>query len=285
MGCERGAQANAVPLFLGFPFATHWLRPYQGRATLAHANGTHLAVASPLLFLPIMKLYCVYTPAHEILFKDWFLPSIPDGFNVVATPLQISGAGDFLSEEFLRCIRAKVALMVESIQSNRGSWILWSDIDILFNQTTLEVVNRIIGNAGNRDIFFQSESRTQGDVNTGFILIHCGDLTETFFRNVGMRLDLETGKNEQIIENEMLRNGVDLEWDYLPISFVARTHGWPPSRRMAIYHANYTMGPKGVEQKIRQFKAVKAMQRYGWPAIVYFTLTRCVEKSLDLIRR
>ena len=33
MGWERGVQANAVPLFLGFPFSAHWLRPYQGRAT------------------------------------------------------------------------------------------------------------------------------------------------------------------------------------------------------------------------------------------------------------
>lgn len=232
-----------------------------------------------------MKLYCVYTPAHEVLLRNWFLPSVPDGFEVIATPLQISGAGDFLSEEFLRCIRAKIALMVESIQSNRGSWILWSDVDILLNQGTQEALNHIIRDAGNRDIFFQSETRAKGEVNTGFILIRCGDLTETFFRNVGIRLDLETTKNEQTVENEMLRNGVDFNWGYLPISFVARTHGWPPRSIMAIYHANYTVGPNGVDQKIRQFNAIKTMQRFGWPAIIYFTLTRCVEKSLSLIRR
>lgn len=232
-----------------------------------------------------MKLYCVYTPAHEILLRNWFSPSVPDGFEVIATPLQISGTGDFLSEEFLRCIRAKIALMVESIQSNRGSWILWSDVDILLHQGTKEALEQIICDASGRDLFFQRETRVEGEVNTGFILIRCGDLTEAFFRNVGARLEVETSKNEQAVENEMLRKGVEFSWGYLPASFVARTHGWPPPRLMAIYHANYTVGPQGVEQKIRQFKAVKAMQRFGWPAIAYFTLRRCVEKSLELIRR
>jgi len=232
-----------------------------------------------------VKLYCVYTPAHEILLRDWFLPSVPDGFEVIASPLQISGAGDFLSEEFLRCIRAKIALMVESIRSNRGSWILWSDVDILLHQGTKDALDLIIRDAGGRNLFFQRETRVEREVNTGFILIRCGDLTEAFFHDVGVRLELETSKNEQAVENEMLRKGVDFDWGYLPVTFVARTHGWPPPRLMDIYHANYTVGPKGVEQKIRQFKAVKAMQRFGSPAIVYFTLRRCVEKAIELIRR
>lgn len=33
MDRERVDQANAVPLFLGYSFSTHWLPPYQGSAT------------------------------------------------------------------------------------------------------------------------------------------------------------------------------------------------------------------------------------------------------------
>ena len=82
----------------------------------------------------------------------------------------------------------------------------------------------------------------------------------------------------------MLKEGVAFAWGHLPVDFVARTHGWPPPRRMSIYHANYTLGPNGVAQKIRQFKAVRAMQRFGLPAILYFIVTRSVEKTFHGLR-
>lgn len=226
-----------------------------------------------------MKIYCVYTPAHEVLLRNWFIPSLSDSFELVASPIQIEGAGDFLSGEFLRCIRAKIKLIVESIQENSGQWILWSDVDILFFQGTNEALCETIKTAGARKIFFQRETKTGGEVNTGFVLIHCNEETKSFFQEVGNRLELEPTKNEQAIENAMLNEGVKFEWGYLPVGFVARTHGWPPSRRMLIYHANYTLGPNGVEQKIRQFKAVLAMQRYGLPATLYYVAKRVIEKA------
>lgn len=120
-------------------------------------------------------------------------------------------------------------------------------------------------------------------MNAGFILIRCGEQAERFFTEVGDRMMREKGKNEQAIENEMLAGGFDIPWGHLPLGFVARTHGWPPRREMTIYHANYTLGADGVGQKIRQFKAVQDMQRYGMPAIAYHTAMRVMEKSLALL--
>ncbi|MEP2777040.1 MAG: putative nucleotide-diphospho-sugar transferase [Luteolibacter sp.] len=225
-----------------------------------------------------MKFYCTYTPAHEVLYRDWFLPSVPEGVEVVAIPSDISGSGDFLSEEFLRCIRAKVSMIVDSIDQNHGEWITWTDIDILLFPNLAERLGTIIANAGNKCLFFQMETKREGEVNTGFILIRCGEETAAFFREVGARLEREKGKNEQAVENEMLREGAAPAWGYLPVDFVARTHGWPPPREMAIYHANYTLGPDGVGQKIRQFRHVNAMRRWGAPAVLYFTALRALEK-------
>ena len=65
-------------------------------------------------------------------------------------------------------------------------------------------------------------------------------------------------------ENE--KQNSQIPWSYLPRSFYARTHGWPPPRHLAIYHANYTKGRDGVGQKLAQLREVDWMVRGGWPA-------------------
>src|SRR4051812_19412588 len=80
----------------------------------------------------VMKIYCCFTPAHEVLFKDYFLPTVPGGFTVTSSLLEIEGAGDYLSAEFLRCISGKIELVLKSIKDNWGDVIVWSDIDIQF---------------------------------------------------------------------------------------------------------------------------------------------------------
>jgi hypothetical protein len=227
-----------------------------------------------------MKIFSVFTPAHERLLRDWFLPGLPGGFEAVPIPLEIKGSGDFLSEEFLLCIREKISLVIASIKDNAGEWIIWSDIDILVFDGADEAIRTVIQNAGETLMFFQRERKTIGEVNTGFILIRCCEETGRFFAAVGAKLDRERGKNEQAVINEMLADGVDMPWGSLPAGFVARTHGWPPARGMYIYHANYTLGADGVGQKIKQFRAVLAMRKYGLPARLYFCALRAWEKSL-----
>ena len=77
-----------------------------------------------------MLLFCCHTPAHEVLYRQVFLPSVPEGFEVRSTVLGIDGPGDYLSDEFLRCIRAKLDLVVRSVEGNLGDIIVWSDVDI-----------------------------------------------------------------------------------------------------------------------------------------------------------
>ncbi|MBC8128101.1 MAG: hypothetical protein H8M99_13250 [Gloeobacteraceae cyanobacterium ES-bin-144] len=189
-----------------------------------------------------------------------------------------------MSDEFLRCIRKKIELIVQSIQDNRNEWIIWSDVDILFFDGLGQALQNVIGQANGKMLFFQKETKSDGEVNTGFILIQCCETTERFFREVGQRLEVERDKNEQAIENIMLQEGVIDCWGYLPVNFVARTHGWPPLRHKMIYHANYTVGSDGVGQKIRQFKAIRSMDRFGFPAICYFVFLRSLEKLSGLVK-
>ena len=213
-----------------------------------------------------MKLYCCFTLAHRILFDDYFLPSVPKTFSVVPTSLEIDGAGDFLSREFIQCIWQKIDLVLESITKNIGDVIVWSDIDIQFFDLVPET---LLSQLGVSDIAFQREGHKTSDVNTGFFICRCNERTTAFFERVGDALRHNVTANEQYVVNQLLKARVtDLAWTYLPFAYYARTHGWPPPRKLALYHANATVGPDCVQRKIRQFRELAFLRRFGISALL-----------------
>jgi len=79
-----------------------------------------------------MKIHVCITPAHKILLDSVFLPSLPAGWNPVIHQIELAGPGDYLSEDFLQCIRIKTQLIVESLEDRSGDLVVWSDVDIFF---------------------------------------------------------------------------------------------------------------------------------------------------------
>lgn len=226
-----------------------------------------------------MKLFCCYTPAHEILLKDYFLPTVPQEFKVVATKIDLQGPGDFLSTEFLRCISEKMRLVVQSLEDHRGEVIVWSDIDIQFFDLQSA---RLVKELGDHDIAFQREGQRVTDINAGFVVCRANEKVCAFFEEVKRRLLQRPEVNEQFVMNELLRkNPQILSWTYLPWPYYARTHGWPPPQNLALYHANATPGKGGVDQKIRQFREVAFLRKYGWLA----TFVTCIKYIPKRLRR
>jgi len=240
-------------------------------------------------------LYCCYTPAHAGLYREIFLPSVPDGFEVRATEIPIEGPGDYLSREFLDCIRKKIDLVVRSIEENADDVIVWSDVDIRFFRLTDDGLRRELTSSG-KEILFQRESPRMPDVNTGFFVCRCSPTLRKFFSTVREQLRNRADENEQMAVNRLLigrgyvkaagkepstRNPAHetaLDWGYLPATFYARTHGWPPPKNPAIYHANYTKGADGIGQKFSQFKEIDVINRLGPPARLWSILRRIPRK-------
>ncbi|HEX8372072.1 MAG TPA: putative nucleotide-diphospho-sugar transferase [Chthoniobacterales bacterium] len=217
-----------------------------------------------------MKLYCCYTPAHAILFERYFLPSVPEGFAVVPTVFDIDGQGDFLSAEFLQCISRKIDLILASIRSNAGGIIVWSDIDIQFFEARSD---QLQAELGEHDIAFQREGKAVDYVNSGFFVCHCTERLHRFFEQVRDGLRATPHANEQWVINELLKqDGVALDWTYLPFSYYARTHGWPPPAQLSLYHANATTGKSGVERKIQQFSELAFLRRFGFLGLMLTSL-------------
>ena len=212
-----------------------------------------------------MKLFCCFTPAHEVLFKTVFAPSVPEGFSLHSEPIELAGGGDFLSPEFLRCINRKMELVLESLHTNRGEVIVWADIDIRFFSLA---PNDLRVELGEHDVAFQREGRKgpfnkNGQyVNTGFFVCRANQRVIDFFRRVSASLQEQPQVNEQIAVNQLLADESALSWTHLPLRYYARTHGWPPPSDLALYHANATMGPDGVARKLGQFRDLNLLRRF-----------------------
>jgi hypothetical protein len=260
-------------------------------------------------------LFCCHTPAHEVLYRQVFLPSVPQGFAVRSTVLGIDGPGDYLSDEFFRCIRAKLDLVVRSVEENSGDIIVWSDVDIRFFDLSPSALTAELESSA-CDVLFQRESPRMNDVNTGFFVCRCTTAVLEFFKTVRSELESHPEENEQMVVNRLLKKkcgmrirgcglGPDsllnkefemekpenekqnsqLPWGYLPRSFYARTQCWPPPANLSLYHANCTNGPDGVGQKVRQFQEIEWIQRHGQPARIWSILRRVPGKLSEILRK
>ncbi len=227
-----------------------------------------------------MKIFCCYTPAFEGLYKECFLPSVPEAFSVAATEIEIAGSGDFMSPEFVKSISRKIDLILESLEANRGEVVIWADVDIQFFDLRPAGVLEELGDC---DIVFQHEGRNTADVNTGFFACRCNEAVRAFFGRVRDVFHSGPRTNEQGVINKLLQEEAHgLRWGYFSFRYYARTHGWPPPRGMALYHANYTIGPHGVERKMAQFREVAFLRRFGFAALVFTSIKYAPRRVIRL---
>lgn len=210
-----------------------------------------------------MKIYSCFTPSHEVLYREYFFPTLPQDFEPYVAQIDISGSGDFGTADFMQTLEVKIEMVLNSIADNAGSAIVWSDVDIVFTRGSVPQLHDLLKDRST-DIWFQKER--QGDdreINAGLILMRCNEAVERLYRDALALMRSMPGYNDQRAINEILSKGADISWSYLPYQFAARSHGWPPRQDFVAYHANGTIGDDGVGQKIRQFAEVRKLQRWG----------------------
>lgn len=221
-----------------------------------------------------MKIYSCYTPSHKELFDNYFVGSLPSTLDSIPYFLDIQGRGDFLSVDFLEAIRRKMRLVIDSVEENLGSVIIWSDVDIVFMRDPTPSIQDIFANDQAVEIAFQREGKKTKDVNAGFIAMRCTERVKAFYEQVIDQMVANPHWNEQAAINHLLSGDCPVTWDYLPGTFYARSHGWPPPRNLVLYHANATRGADGVGQKKSQFRELAFIGRYGRPARLWSCVTK-----------
>ncbi len=158
-----------------------------------------------------MKLYVFYTPSHEIFFREWFLPSLKEDYElIVKRHSQASPSAHYMEQGWIETMRAKVNLIIEGIQSNMGEVIVHSDVDVQFLKPMKTILQELIKG---RDLIIQRDS-PEGIVCAGFFACKANVKMLRLWMDIKENL----GKNN--------RNDQDLLNDYLevcPKGWMART--------------------------------------------------------------
>ena len=214
-----------------------------------------------------IRLYALYTPSHEVLKDQFFLPSIQDDFDVICEFCeQTCLKAEFMSEGWTKTTMRKVDLIIRAIQENWGKIFIFSDVDIQFFRP---IKNMIISLMEGKDILMQ-KNNPEGVLCTGFFACRANEKTLRLWTDVKHTMEEKQLQSDQISFNQCIKrsskkNPYNVVWDYLPNVFFGggtlTGHVWRPGISLTIphnimmHHANWTRG--GVKNKIAQLIYVR----------------------------
>jgi hypothetical protein len=210
-----------------------------------------------------MKLYCVITPSHRSLYERFFIPSLDRSvFELHDFCLEQAGDGEFLADDFKRCIRFKLAKIRESIDQNQGELIVWSDIDIQFFGLQPKHILAYFG--PKTDFVAQRLNSHDSVICGGFYAIRCSFKMKTLFERITRVTQEETDGNEQEAINSVLTMAPrPINWRLFGSEFYARTHGIRIPRRALLHHATCVVPGDSIKQKIKMLQALQNFEHWS----------------------
>jgi len=212
---------------------------------------------------PRVKLYTCYTDSHEVLFKEWFLPSIQDDYDIVVKKFeQTCQSAKFLEKGWKDTTLKKVDLIIQAVKETMGAVFIWSDPDIQFFTKTKDILLRALEG---HDIVCQRIGFGLNGVCSGFFICHSNKRTLELWKSVKRRM-LNSPGSDQASLNYCLRHHEDVKWGCLPKEFynggLLTGKHWsqgdviPVPEDICLHHANWTIG---IENKIAQLKYVRSV--------------------------
>lgn len=208
----------------------------------------------------IQALYTLYTPSHEVFYRDWLLPSLKDQVEVKPTMIEARpGPHDFLSPGWGATMLAKVDLILSAIERHRGGVFVYSDVDIQFFRPMQGAVDELMAD---RDVLFQNDSPA-GRKCAGFFVCRAGPATSLLWQRVRAHMIARRLHSDQAALNEVA-DGCAIRWAYLPATFFGggalTGKQWAPADTLPVpdgivmHHANWTVG---VDNKLAQLRHVR----------------------------
>jgi len=187
-----------------------------------------------------MKIYTIHTPSHDKMYKEHFLPSLPDGFELESkTITQECATGSYYKDGWDKTCYKKVQYYKEICEKNQGQIYVFSDVDIqFFNLTPQDLIDEL----GDFDIACQND--TGMIYCSGFWVCKGNERTLDLFTAMLEKYHLEdqTSLNEQIwrarskfLSHKFFTIGhlMGAQWKEQPFNI-------PPDIKM--HHANWTVG-------------------------------------------
>ena len=131
-----------------------------------------------------LNLYAAYTPSHEVLVKNWFLPSLDrNEFKLSLIKEKQIGKGVYGNSDFNKSTLYKISHILKAVKENWGGLFVFSDVDIIFLGKIKDVLLKEIDKY---DIVFE-KNNICGEINTGFFICKANEKTLRFWTDVGKK--------------------------------------------------------------------------------------------------
>lgn len=166
-----------------------------------------------------LKVYAIFSNSHEILYKNYFLPSLKNtDLELIVEKFEQIGSGICDSAHWNEIMMKKVEFIIETIKGNWGDIFVCSDIDIIFlKNVSKDLIFRLKG----KDIVFQTERIKGNEVNCGFYACRANENSLKLWQECKSRFKEEilqgVKTNEQIIINKILLENSPVKFGLLPL--------------------------------------------------------------------
>ena len=208
----------------------------------------------------MIKLLTFYSPSHEKMYNDYFFYSynkfLKESFILIPNKIeQVSKKGGFGDEGFEETMFEKIKHIINNIDVNDESPLVFADSDIQFFGDFKE---DILFELRDNDISFQSDIVC---ACAGFFITKQNKKTKTFFENVLSIMNnnlingvLKKGISDQIIINHLINNNYPLKFGSLSKDkyFTVASSNLGPKqwngedfiipKNTLVHHANWTVG-------------------------------------------
>lgn len=217
-----------------------------------------------------LKVYTIYTDSHEVLFREFFLPSLVNtDLELHSIKMVQKGSGDFMNDGWRNTMLTKVRAIIKTIKDDCNDIFIFSDVDIIFfKNISDDLLSRMEG----KDILFQFQPNMlhNAEMNCGFFVCRANDRTLNLWQECEKRLseNISSGTrlmHEQDYINQIIKeNPSIIKFGILPIdkysfylgSFFGKNIILLP-KNICTYHAINTAIPSIENKKLVLSKAKK----------------------------
>lgn len=159
------------------------------------------------------KLYLIYTPSHEYMYKTYFLPSIKDDFQLCPHCFeQDCPQGVLNASGFLKTAMHKLETLEKAVLENIDQVVFFSDVDIIFLKPVIPTVLHYLEE---HDLVAQQGWPSEA-LCSGFIAMRANHTTLKMIQDAMDILVEYGGDGDQSAIRESLKINTQLKWCLLP---------------------------------------------------------------------
>ena len=211
-----------------------------------------------------MKIYTCYSDSHEVLYRDYFLPSIkPHGWTIDATRVPQLGDGNWSGPGWKNAVGTKLAIFRRAMDECCGGYWIWSDVDI---QYFSDPVPHLLHELGHYDIATQAEFPAPNEKReccTGLMIVMANDRTKQLFDTIEHNYGF-FAEDQQVFNH--YRNLC--AWKTLSPRFWCKNLSAEPPVDIVSQHANWMIG---VDAKVKALQHIRQLNISQSKATIVYT--------------